>query len=87
MAKQGVYSYVVVNEAGSGDDYFMRKIGKDYIEIAFQAARDTGKELGVPLILIYNDYSNDTPSGSRTEITQEIVNELKGKGLIGFLQT
>jgi len=82
MAKQGVYSYVVVNEAGSGDDYFMRKIGKDYIEIAFQAARDTGKELGVPLTLIYNDYSNDTPGGSRTEITQEIVNELKGKGLI-----
>jgi endo-1,4-beta-xylanase len=82
MAKQGVYSFAIVNEAGSGDDYFMKEIGKDYIDIAFQAARDTGKELGVPLTLIYNDYSNDTPSGSRTEITQEIVNDLKGKGLI-----
>ena len=57
----------------------MKEIGKDYIDIAFQAARDTGKELGVPLTLIYNDYSNDTPSGSRTEITQEIVMILQEK--------
>ena len=48
MTKYGVTSYIVVNEAGSGNDIFNNNIGQEYIEIAFQVARDTGKELKYP---------------------------------------
>jgi len=82
MAHYGVYSYIVVNEASSGDDIFKQKIGKDYVNIAFITARDTGNELGIPLTLIYNDYSNHTPNGQRTQKTIEIVNQLRQQGLI-----
>ncbi len=59
-------------------------IGPDYIEIAFQTAR----EIDPSGILIYNDTSNnslnkrDTKNSLYTGVTQANVNSLKAKGLI-----
>lgn len=75
--------WVVVNEA-SENGLFYTHIGADYIEIAFQAAR----EADPGAILIYNDYNNERPYmywsywGMSTPRTQDIVQRLKSKGLI-----
>jgi GH35 family endo-1,4-beta-xylanase len=82
MTQYGVTAYIVVNEAGSGNDIFWNKIGPDYIEIAFQTARDTSKGLGLPLTLIYNDYDNNTSKQKRTAWTLKMVEDLKQKDLI-----
>jgi len=81
MVPHGVTSYIVVNEAGS-DDIFWNTIGPDYVEIAYQAARDVGKEIGVPLTLLYNDYDNLTKDQPRTAQTAKVVSKLKAKGLV-----
>ncbi len=82
MIRYGVKSYIVVSESGSGADIFLEGIGEDYVQMAFQAARDTSHELGLPLKLIYNDYDNSTPTQERTARTMMIVRNLKQKALI-----
>jgi len=80
--KGQIYQYVVVNEPYfypyRMDDVFYKTIGKEYIEIAFQAAR----EADPTAVLIYNDSDNHTSTGITTELTREIVQILKSKGLI-----
>jgi GH35 family endo-1,4-beta-xylanase len=73
----------VDNEGGLVDPY-NTIIGEQYIEEAFQTAR----EIDPSVVLIYNDGfnyhpSNDYTNGSNnTPRTLEIVSRLKGKGLI-----
>lgn len=91
--KGNVDAYIVVNESrpassriddGSPEDPFNVIIGEDYIETAFQTARDTDPSA----ILIYNDGFNYHPSydytngSNNTPRTLEVVNRLKAKGII-----
>ncbi len=68
----------VVNEAGTPGDFYLERIGPDYVDIAFEAAHAVYPEA----ILIYNDYDNHTKDGQRYQNTLKIVNQLKKKGLI-----
>lgn len=90
--KGNIDLYIVVNEhrpvtatiEGKPEDPFNAIIGEDYLDIAFQTARDTDPNA----ILIYNDNSNYHPAhdytngSNNTSDTLEIVNRLKSKGLI-----
>jgi len=74
----------VVNEAGfiyPGWDFFENHIGREYIEIAFEAARQADPSA----ILFYNDFGNATPIGPKYRQTVEIVDSLRQKGLIDGL--
>ena len=90
-----VDAFVVVNESRAaaerffGDpnrayDQFNEIIGEDYIEEAFQTARDTNPNA----VLIYNEGFNYHPAfdytngSNNTPRTLEIVSRLKAKGLI-----
>lgn len=77
-----IKEWVVVNEPYINpyrqEDVFYKRIGADYIEIAFQAARETDPTA----ILIYNDSDNHSTSGITTQLTRDIVQSLKPKGLI-----
>lgn len=77
-----VREWAVVNEPYlppyRKDDIFYKIIGPDYIEIAFQIARESDPNA----ILIYNDAPNWTAKGFATAHTKEIVQDLKSKGLI-----
>lgn len=74
--------WVVVNEPYIDpyreDDIFHQRIGPDYIEIAFEAARQADPS-GT---LIYNDSDNHSSAGMTTQLTRDIVARLKPKGLI-----
>jgi endo-1,4-beta-xylanase len=77
--------YKVVNEAyaepNSPVDLFLERVGPEYIDIAFQTARETDPDAK----LLYNDYDNHTLSGpgsTRTAITRSIIERLKAKDLI-----
>jgi endo-1,4-beta-xylanase len=80
--KGQIHQYVVVNEPYiypyRVNDIFYKTIGTEYIEIAFQAARDADPTA----ILIYNDSGNHTSTGITTGLTREIVQRLKTKDLI-----
>jgi len=72
-----------VNEAYIEGDIFRRVIGDDYVDIAFQTARETDPSA----ILIYNDFNNHSPvgnypDGERTQLSRYIVQRLKDKGLV-----
>lgn len=77
-----VREWIVVNEPYlppyRKDDLFYNIIGSDYIEIAFQIARESDPKA----ILIYNDAPNHTAKGFATENTRKIAKDLKSKGLI-----
>jgi endo-1,4-beta-xylanase len=60
------------------NDVFYNTIGLEYIEIAFQAAR----EADPTATLIYNDSDNHSSSGIITNLSREIVQRLKEEGLI-----
>ncbi len=83
---KGVISeWTVVNEPYlppyRTDDILHKLIGTDYIDIAFQAARDADPSA----VLIYNDSNNHAssgPNGLTTTYTQETIQRLKGKGLV-----
>ena len=70
--------FVVVNEAYIEGDIFRQVIGDDYVDIAFQTAR----EYDPSAILIYNDYDNHTTAGARTQISQDIIKRLKAQNLV-----
>ncbi|NMB84075.1 endo-1,4-beta-xylanase [Candidatus Roizmanbacteria bacterium] len=60
------------------NDVLYKKLGYDYIEIAFQAARTADPDA----LLIYEDTFNHTSNGITTSLTHKIVDNLKTKGLI-----
>ena len=72
--------WVVVNEAhwDATYDFWKSKVGDNYIEIAFQTAREADPSAQ----LIYSDFFNETPSLPKTKFNQQIVTSLKSKGLI-----
>ena len=78
--KGKVKAWVVVNEAyvSPKDDIFYNKIGPEYVEIAFEAARKADPSA----ILIYNEFDNHTPSGKYYQHTLEIIQTLKSKNLV-----
>ena len=59
-------------------DIYARTIGNDYVELAFQTAREHAPDA----ILIYNENSNETRDGYYYQHTLQVVNGLKAKGLI-----
>ncbi len=78
--KGRVSQYIVVEDPYPDDpgDIFYPKFGYDYIDLAFQIARETDKSA----LLIYNAGNNETSGGASTPLTREIVQRLKAKGLI-----
>jgi endo-1,4-beta-xylanase len=79
--KGKIGQYVVVNEPltyrRGVSDFFYEKIGLEYFEIAFQAAR----EADPTAILILNDNDNHGP-GPGAEYFKQIAQQLYSKGLI-----
>jgi endo-1,4-beta-xylanase len=77
-----VKEWFVVNEPYNlpyrPNDVFYQALGLEYIEIAFRTARETDPSA----ILIYNDAPNWTSNGFSTQLTRQIVQMLKPKGLI-----
>jgi len=65
-------------ESYTGEDFLYQKFSYDYLDLAYQIARDTDPSA----TLIYNDYDNHTPDGATTGLTKQIVERLKAKGLI-----
>jgi endo-1,4-beta-xylanase len=86
-----VRSWNVVNEAISDnpvstrshvagnlrDTIWTQEVGDDFIERAFQAARDAGVET-----LLYNDYGIDLPNARKTQAVLQLVKHLNDLGLI-----
>ena len=74
--------YKVGNEAYDNNNFLMQTIGPEYIDIAFQAARDADPTA----ILIYNDYDNHDQTSAVWENqykrTKDIADRLYAKGLI-----
>ncbi|MDZ7343705.1 MAG: endo-1,4-beta-xylanase [candidate division KSB1 bacterium] len=69
----------VVNEANnSKEDFFLKTIGPDYIDLAFAEARKADSTA----ILAYSDTYNHTADGRATRFTQSVVERLKKKRLI-----
>jgi endo-1,4-beta-xylanase len=83
--KGTVSEWVVSNEAvityqgktGYQDHIWLRTIGADYIDMAFQAARGADPNA----ILIYNDFGNEFP-GLEADVVFGLVKRLKGKKLV-----
>lgn len=69
---------IVVNEYRNPKDIIYQKLGADYLEMAFQEVR----EVSPSATLIYNDYQNETTTGSRYQLTMDVVNKLSEKSLI-----
>lgn len=69
----------VVNEAyhNPAGDFWLDNIGPDYVQIAFESARENAPGL----MLIYNDYDNDFPGPVR-DMNIKLVSDLKKRGLI-----
>jgi len=69
---------VVVNEYKNPKDIIYQKLGADYLEMAFQEVRTTSPSA----TLIYNDYLNETTTGSRYQLTMDVVKTLSAKSLL-----
>lgn len=80
--KGQIHQWVVVNEPYlfpyRQNDIFYQHFGYDYIEFAFQVAREADSSA----ILIYNDVNNHCSNSETTTLTQKIVKRLKSKDLI-----
>ena len=74
--------YLVVEDApvppNTQNDVFYQKFGYDYVDLAFQIARETDPSA----VLIYNAGDNETSDGTATRLTRQIVQRLKAKGLV-----
>ena len=73
-----IYEYNVVNEPYFEDDPFLPIIGPEYIDIAFQVAREADSSAK----LIFNLFDNHWSGGANTMVTKELVGRLKSKDLI-----
>lgn len=73
-----VQEYVVVNEPYRAEDLFLRVMGPEYVDIAFQAAREANPRAS----LVFNETDNHRSNGYSTSWTRETVGRLKSKGLI-----
>ncbi len=82
--KGKVFSWEVVNESGMKAwhpgkwDPYVEIIGENYIDIAFEYARQADPTA----VLIYNQNSNETMSSDRYSMTLDIVKRLHSKNLI-----
>jgi len=79
--KEDIRFWIVVNEYRDTpyeSDYLYKRLGRRYVEIAFDEARKAAPEA----ILVYNDNSNETPNGHWFQHTYMLVKHLKEKGLI-----
>jgi endo-1,4-beta-xylanase len=61
-----------------GSDMFTELVGKDYVDIAFEIARETDPQA----TLYYNDAYNETRNGWKYQDTLKIVRRLKEKNII-----
>jgi len=86
--KGKVYAWDVVNEAFNGDgslkdSIWLRTIGPEYIQLAFQWAH----EADTKALLFYNDYSIETVN-SKSNAVYNMVKDFKRKGIqidgVGF---
>ncbi|HET9911255.1 MAG TPA: endo-1,4-beta-xylanase [Anaerolineales bacterium] len=73
-----IRAYTVVNEATEPSIFWNRRVGSEYVEIAFQTARETDPDA----ILIYNDYAHETASLYKAEQVFKVVESLKAKDLV-----
>ncbi len=75
-----VSAWIVVNEAyvRPSSDIFYKKIGPEYVEIAFETARKTDPSA----VLIYNEFDNHTISGKYYQHTFKVIQMLKSKNLV-----
>jgi endo-1,4-beta-xylanase len=73
-----VRAYTVVNEASEPSIFWNRRVGPKYVEIAFQAARETDPNA----ILIYNDSGQETARLPKSDKVFNMVKSLKEKGLV-----
>lgn len=69
---------IVVNEYKNPKDIIYQKLGADYLEMAYQEVRAVSPSA----ILIYNDYQNETITGSRYQLTMDVVKTLSAKSLL-----
>ncbi|MBE0611170.1 MAG: endo-1,4-beta-xylanase [Dehalococcoidia bacterium] len=76
-----VDSVIVVNEAYLPTDVMARLVGRDYVAIAFEMAREYFPNAK----LVYNAADNHTTAGSQTRVTREIVTDLSSRGLLDKL--
>ncbi len=74
--------YLVVEDApippDTQRDVFYPKFGYDYVDLAFQIARETDPSA----VLIYNANENETSDGRATLLTRQLIQRLKAKGLV-----
>lgn len=77
-----IHTYIVVEDAHLPEymqyDVFYQKFGYDYIDLAFQIARETDPTA----TLIYNADDNETVDSPTSALTHQIVERLKSKGLV-----
>jgi len=73
-----IKEYIVVNEPYRQDDILLKLIGPEYVEIAFQTARETDPNA----ILILNETENHRSGTDSTNRTLNIIRQLKQKGLV-----
>lgn len=77
-----IHTYIVVQDAplpeNMGTDVFYQKFGYDYVDLAFQIARETDPSAR----LIYAADDNETASSPASALTHQIVDRLKSKGLV-----
>jgi endo-1,4-beta-xylanase len=71
-------AYTVTNESTEPSIFWNRRIGPEYVELAFQAAREADPDA----ILIYNDYAHETASLSKADRVYELVSKLNQTGLV-----
>ncbi|MFN3284453.1 MAG: endo-1,4-beta-xylanase, partial [Pseudothermotoga sp.] len=81
--ERGIREWVIIGEPYllkyRQDDIFYRVFQNyDYIEVAYQAAREADPSA----VLIYNDTDNHTPYGLTTSLTRKIVTRLRDKKLL-----
>ncbi len=76
--KGKIRAYSVVNEATEPSIFWNRRIGREYVEMAFQTAREADPDA----ILIYNDYAHETSSLYKAKQVYDLVKALKEKDLV-----